>query len=95
HGIQCIQVAWPLDEEDDRPQSLDLIRERVVDLVINIPKDLGDPELDNGYLIRRQAVDFGVPLLTNPQSAALLADALARNLDHGLECLPWESYIGG
>ena len=94
HDIPCTRVAWPLDPHDDLPRALDLIKDKAVDLVINIPKDLGDPELDNGYRIRRQAVDFGIPLLTNPQAAALLADALARNLDHGLECRPWESYIG-
>ena len=93
HDVDCTEVAWPLDDHDARPRADALIREGAVDLVINIPKDLGDPELDNGYRIRRQAVDFGVPLLTNPQGAALLVDALDRAREHRLECRPWEAYM--
>ena len=88
------EVAWPLDDDSPHPAALDLIRDRRIELVINIPKNLADSELTNGYLIRRHAVDFGIPLLTNLQAANLLVDALAQHRQHGLECLPWEEYVG-
>ncbi len=91
HGVPCETVAWPLDEVS--PNALDLIRGRQVDLVINIPKNLADSELDNGYLIRRHAVDFGIPLLTNLQYANMLVDSLVRFAPEQLECRPWESYV--
>jgi len=90
HELPCQTVAWPLDEGS--PNALDLIRERQVDLVVNIPKNLGDSELDNGYLIRRHAVDYGIPLLTNLQVANLLVSSLDRFASGELECLPWEAY---
>lgn len=45
---------------------LDWIKDRKVDLVINIPEGTthGD-EVTSGYLMRRAAVDFGTSLLTN------------------------------
>ena len=93
HGVPCETVCMPLDEGS--PNALDLIRRREVDLVINIPKDLGDSELDNGYLIRRHAVDFGIPLLTNLQLANLLVSSLDRFPISELECLPWQAYTSG
>ncbi len=92
HGVECEVVAWPLDEAERT--ALDLIRDGTVDLVINIPKDLGDTELDNGYLVRRQAVDFGVPLLTNPEIMMLLIDSWDRFPIPELECRSWERYMG-
>jgi len=92
NGVPCQRVTWPLDE--GRDNALDLVRDRAVDMVINIPKHLGDDELDNGYLIRRAAVDFGIPLVTNLQVANLLVDAMARFDVEDLECRPWREYIG-
>ncbi len=92
-GVPCEPIAWPLDQRS--PDALDLIRQRKVDLVINIPKSLADTELDNDYLIRRQAVDFGIPLLTNLQAANLLVSSLERFETAELECLPWDAYVEG
>ena len=44
------------------------------------------------YLIRRTAVDFGVPLLTNMQLAQRLADALDRIPIDQLKVRPWSAY---
>ncbi len=88
-GIEVLPVAWPLGE--GKPNALDLIRERRVDLVINIPKDATDPELRNDYTIRRAAVDHGVPLITNLQLAQRLAQAMSR-AEQPFEILPWQDY---
>jgi carbamoyl-phosphate synthase large subunit len=59
HGIPAIAVSWP-DEPENAPNSLNLIQNRLVDLVINIPKNLSRSELDNDYTIRRSAVDYNI-----------------------------------
>jgi carbamoyl-phosphate synthase large subunit len=54
------------------------IASRQLDLVINEP-EVGDKEATtDGYLIRRAAVDYGVPLITNAKVAILLSLALER-----------------
>jgi carbamoyl-phosphate synthase small subunit len=60
------------------PGVLDAIRSGAVGLVINVPSSDEAVEVTNGYRIRRAAVDFGVPLVTNVKTATLLVDALAR-----------------
>jgi carbamoyl-phosphate synthase large subunit len=76
YGIPSTAVYWP--SEGRTPGALDLLEQRAVDLVINVPKNFQEAELSNDYYIRRRAVDFGIPLLTNIQLASRLAEALAR-----------------
>ena len=42
----------------------------MIDLVVNIPKDLTSAELSNDYNIRRSAVDYNIPLITNARLAS-------------------------
>ena len=70
NNIPSMRVLWPTDKSNPVlsgifPQVLDLIHKKQVDLVINIPKNFTDMELDNGYLIRRAAIDSNIPLFTN------------------------------
>ena len=75
-GVEATVVHWP--SENRSPNAGELIESRKVDLVINIPKNFQHSELSNDYSIRRRAVDFGVPLLTNIHLANRLAEALTR-----------------
>jgi carbamoyl-phosphate synthase large subunit len=56
--------------EEGNPNIMDLIKERFFDLIINIPKDLSGHELDRDYMIRRDAVDYNIPLITNARLAS-------------------------
>jgi carbamoyl-phosphate synthase large subunit len=76
YGIKSVVVHWPL--ENRSPNAGELIEQRKIDLVINIPKNYQETELTNDYYIRRKAVDFGIPLLTNIQLANRLAESLSR-----------------
>ncbi len=90
HGVECEDVYWPSEEK--HPSAIDIIRDRKVDLVINIPKNFQEDELTNDYKIRRLAVDYNVPLVTNTQIAMRLAEALAhRGLDD-LSIKSWREY---
>jgi carbamoyl-phosphate synthase large subunit len=90
NGVSVTEVAWPNEEGD--PNAIDLIRNGAVNLVINIPKDFRREELTNDYLIRRAAVDFGVPLLTNQQLAQRLAEALHHIAIDDLKVQAWQYY---
>jgi carbamoyl-phosphate synthase large subunit len=90
YDIPSITVSWPLDKEDH--SAVDVIKEGKVDLVINIPKSNQEVELTNGYIIRRASVDHNVPLITNRQLAARLAEALARVRVEDLAIRSWSDY---
>jgi len=88
--VEAQTLNWPLEETE--PNMATAIRERKVDLVINVPKDNGEIELRNDYLIRRMAIDFEVPLFTNVKVARQFAESLAYTAGRGLEIKSWEEY---
>jgi carbamoyl-phosphate synthase large subunit len=60
--------------------------------VINIPKNFQEQELTNDYIIRRKAVDFGIPLITNLQLAQRFVESIKqKDLQH-LEIRSWSEY---
>ena len=70
NGVPALPVRWPDQPDDGTPSAEDLIREHKVDLVVNNPKNFSRTELGNGYHLRRAAVDFNVPLITDARLAA-------------------------
>jgi carbamoyl-phosphate synthase large subunit len=90
HSLQAEVLRWPLDGGD--PNAVDYIRERKIDLVFNIPKHYQKEELTNDYIIRRAAVDFGVPLITNLQVAERLVEALEEIPMDQLKVRSWSRY---
>ncbi|MFZ5518886.1 MAG: carbamoyl-phosphate synthase (glutamine-hydrolyzing) large subunit [Candidatus Zhuqueibacterota bacterium] len=90
HGIDAEILFWPLEENE--PNTLTYLSEGKIDLVINIPKNIDREELDNDYLIRRRAVDFDVPLITNLQLAKRFVDAMYRTSLTDLKIKSWDEY---
>jgi carbamoyl-phosphate synthase large subunit len=91
NGVNAEVLYWPLDEKE--PNTLTYIAEGKIDLVINIPKNIEKEELDNDYLIRRKAVDFNVPLITNIQLAKRFVEALSRTSLDDLKIKSWNEYV--
>jgi len=89
-GVEAEVAYWP--DEDKSPNTIELIRKREVDLVVNIPKDLTTTELNNDYSIRRNAVDFNVPLLTNARLASAFIMAFCRMSIDDLAIKSWDEY---
>lgn len=89
-GVNVSVLEWPLDKKE--PNALTYIKEGKVDLVINIPKSHEKEELSNDYIIRRAAVDFSVPLITNIQCANLVVSALKNKKLDDLEVKAWDEY---
>ncbi len=91
-GLETTRLYWPL--EDQSPNTLSYLRQGKIDLVINIPKNYQEDELTNDYLIRRQAADLGIPLITNLQLAQRLVEALCHKRLDDLHIKSWEDYTG-
>ncbi len=79
--------------EHKKPNVLDILHNKKVDLVINIFDPYFKKEFDDDYLIRRTTIDFGIPLLTNLQTAELFAKAISLKKLKDLKALPWDFYV--
>ncbi len=90
HGILSEVLFWPLEKKE--PNILTHIAEGKLDLIINIPKSIEEEELTNDYIVRRKAVDFNIPLITNLQFAERFIDALARTTLEDLSIKSWDEY---
>ena len=90
NGIPSKTLHWPLEEKE--PNALTYLKERKIDLVINIPKSYEEEEITNDYLIRRKAVDFNIPLLTNAQVAKLFVESISKKKMEDLEIKSWDEY---
>lgn len=90
NGIPSERVYWP--SEEGEPQALRMLHEKRIDMVVNIPRDLSAGELDNGYKIRRAAIDLNIPLITNARLASAFIQAFCTI---GIEDIPiksWQEY---
>jgi carbamoyl-phosphate synthase large subunit len=91
NGVPNTQVYWPSDE-GKQPQALDLLHEKKIDMVVNIPKDLTQRELTNGYKIRRAAIDLNVPLITNSRLASAFINAFCTLSLDDIDIKSWSEY---
>ena len=90
NGVETTILNWP--DDDRKPNIADYIKEHKIDLVINVPKNLSKTELDKDYVIRRMAIDFNIPLLTNSRLAAAFCTAFTKYKVEDLEIKAWNEY---
>jgi len=88
--IPATILYWPDDEHS--PNTLEYLKNRTIDLVINIPKDLSKTELNNDYQIRRAAVDFNIPLITNARLASAFIYAICKLQPEEIAINSWDEY---
>ncbi|MFC2813358.1 MAG: carbamoyl-phosphate synthase (glutamine-hydrolyzing) large subunit [Prevotella conceptionensis] len=91
NGIANTTVYWPTDEGME-PKVLDVLRDKKIDMVVNIPKDLTPRELTNGYSIRRAAIDLNIPLITNTRLASAFITAFTTMRVEDIEIKAWSEY---
>jgi carbamoyl-phosphate synthase large subunit len=91
NNIPATLVHWP-SEPDMQPQAMQMLKEKQLDFVINIPKNLTQIELENGYKIRRAAVDFNVPLITNARLASAFIIAFCSMNIEDIQIKSWDEY---
>jgi len=102
-GVNSISVLSKVKESGSNPNILDYLQNQKIDLVINVPvankqRNYSDV-LTDGYIIRRQAVEFNVPVITNLELASALVRVLKqrehngnsiRSLNEYMDELPWK-----
>jgi carbamoyl-phosphate synthase large subunit len=104
NGINAI-VLHKVRDPEVAPNILDCLQEHKIDLVINVPianrRSNFSAILTDGYIIRRQAVEFNVPVITNLQLAVALVEVLKtkgkngnsiRSLNEYMDDLPWKHW---
>lgn len=90
NGIENTEVFWP--DTDKQPQALDLLHNRQVDLVINLPANHSDSQVTNGYRIRRTAIDLNIPLITNARLASAFIYAFLTVKPEDIEIKSWQEF---
>ena len=90
NGVKTVRVYWP--SEEGTPQALDLLHQKEIDMVVNIPKNLSSSELDNGYKIRRSSIDLNIPLITNARLASAFIGAFCSMKVEDLAIQSWNEY---
>jgi len=103
-GLNPITVLHKVKEER-KPNILDYLLERKIDLVINIPTTNSEYEhsdvLEDEYTIRRLAVEFNIPILTTIELASALVRVLKykanskvtiRSLNEYMDRLPFKHW---
>lgn len=90
NGVAAVDVLWPDEEGDMNVKKL--IANKTFDLIINIPKDVTERELANDFIIRRSAIDFNIPLITNARLAAAFIRAFCTLSEEDIKIKSWDEY---
>lgn len=97
NDVPATRVLWPSESGDmelsaNCASALEMLQKKEIDLVINIPKNFTEVELQNGYKIRRAAIDFNIPLITNPRLATAFVRAFCSMGMEDIQIKSWDQY---
>ena len=90
NGVKNTMVYWP--SEEGKPQAIEMLHNREIDMVVNVTKNLTSGELTNGYKIRRAAIDLNIPLITNARLASAFINAFCNVKLDDLAIKSWQEY---
>ncbi len=97
NDVPAVRVLWPSEEDDPSlkghfPSALKMLQDKEIDLEINVPKNFTPVELKNGYMLRRAAVDFNIPLITNARLATAFVRAFCSMSMDEIQIKSWDQY---
>ncbi len=97
NGVNAVRVLWPSEEDDPElkgkyESAISMLHEKKIDLEVNVPKNFTPLELQNGYLLRRAAVDFNIPLITNARLATAFIRAFCSMSIDEIQIKSWDQY---
>jgi carbamoyl-phosphate synthase large subunit len=79
-GIDNVTVLYKIREPERKPNIMDYLKERKLDLVINIPSGLTlykyASALEDEYIIRRKAVELNIPVFTNFEMVKAIVEGI-------------------
>ncbi|KAG7661807.1 CPA2 [[Candida] subhashii] len=92
----------------DKRALREIFEDMKVGAVFNLAKARAEDLLDEDYVMRRNAIDFAIPLFNEPNTALLFSQCLKRNIQHKLpfneiphhvevpaEVKRWSEFLGG
>ncbi|MFW6110634.1 MAG: carbamoyl-phosphate synthase (glutamine-hydrolyzing) large subunit [Thermoproteota archaeon] len=104
-GVDDVSVLHKVREEDKTPNIVDYLQEGKLDLVINIPMPTATEKysdiLEDQYMIRRLAIEFNIPVVTNLELASAFTKMLEKrngdkitvtSLNEHMDNLEWNSW---
>ncbi|KAG8934621.1 carbamoyl-phosphate synthase (glutamine-hydrolyzing) cpa2 [Tulasnella sp. 418] len=78
--IKCKKILFPTK---DKRKLREVFDEYDIQTVFNLARARGKDASDEDYVARRNAVDFGLPMLNNARCAQLFVEALAKKIPQG------------
>jgi carbamoyl-phosphate synthase large subunit len=78
--VKATKIFFPLK---DKRKLNEVFEEYEIGSVINLARSRGRDTVDEDYVARRNAVDFGLPLINNARLAQLWVEALAKKMPVG------------
>jgi carbamoyl-phosphate synthase large subunit len=97
NNFKNLQLVYKISEPNRKPNIADLLYERKIDFIINIPatstieKYVG--MLYDEYQIRRKAVEMGIPVLTTIEAASSFVKTLQWLHDNKPTLAPLRNYV--
>lgn len=88
HGVGTTKLRKVSEQKE--PSVSTAIAKHKIALMINVPTNL--EETNDGYIIRRLAIDNHIPLLSNPETGRLLMKCLAEENREATEIKSWQEY---
>lgn len=87
-GVRGVRVLHKVSEPDRHPNVLEALDRGQIDLLLNVPLSLTQEKLErmleDEYVLRRRAVELGVPLFTSLEAFAAYVEGVAWLEDHPL-----------
>ncbi|KAF7298070.1 Carbamoyl-phosphate synthase [Mycena chlorophos] len=83
NDVQYVSAKRIFFPTKDKRKLREVFDEYDISCVINLAKTRGTSFTDEDYVARRNAVDFGLPLLNNARTADLFVESLARKIPQG------------
>ncbi|MFN8771223.1 MAG: carbamoyl-phosphate synthase (glutamine-hydrolyzing) large subunit [Neisseriaceae bacterium] len=94
HGIQSCCVFKVSDKIE--PNIQDIVSKKEVDLIINLPCDAFSASVDaDGFAIRRLAIDYHIPLITNFQLTEMLLESLVLYYEKHTKVMSYNEFLVG
>jgi carbamoyl-phosphate synthase large subunit len=90
NNIKCTHI-FKISERKS-PNILSYLEQRRFELVINTPSTKDKVSEKDGYIIRRKAIDYNIPLINNIKIAVLFVKSLRTNKMENLEIKSLDEY---
>jgi len=87
-GVRGVRILHKVSEPERRPNVMEALDRGEIDLLLNVPLSLTQSKfermLEDEYILRRRAVELGVPLFTSLEAFAAYVEGVAWLEEHPL-----------